>query len=130
MSVSRSGRVGMPNGVHDDTLAFLAGPTRGAPIEIRVNFGLHAGREATHAEVDRLAKALYPLLHGFAIVALRRHELEHGREAVAHQVHVEVEPSAVRDGVDADGLPGRLLALAEEWARDCIDERSSAAGGI
>ena len=115
---------GKPNAMHhDDTLAFLADPAPGAPIEIRVNFGVHAGREVTQAEIDRLGKALYPLLHGFAIVALRRHELEHGREAVAHQVKVEADPAAARDGVPRDDLAARLLALTEAWARACIDER-------
>ena len=44
-------------------------------IEVRVNFGLFAGRHATPAEIDDLAASLRELVPEFAIVAEERHEL-------------------------------------------------------
>ena len=44
-------------------------------VEVRVNFGVFAGRRATPAEIDELAKALLPKVGEVAIVAEERHEI-------------------------------------------------------
>ena len=46
--------------VGNPTLAFIATPQARAGLEIRVNFGVFAGREATSAEIDDLADSLLP----------------------------------------------------------------------
>ena len=35
-------------------IAFVAEPREGAAIEVRVNFGIFAGRDVTRAEIDDL----------------------------------------------------------------------------
>ena len=50
-------------------------------IEVRVNFGVFAGRHATPAEIDELALALRDLLPSFAIVSEERHEFSDAAEA-------------------------------------------------
>ena len=41
---------------------------------MRVNFGVFAGRNATQAEIDDLARALHDDVESFTIVAEERHE--------------------------------------------------------
>ncbi len=107
----------------DAQLAFLSEPREAAEIEIRVNFGVFAGRDVTHAEIDDLARSLYAELSSVAILALRRHELADGHEAVAHQVKVEANASDARLPTSRDELAPRLLLLTTEWAEDCISFR-------
>ena len=59
-------------------------------IEVRVNFGVFAGRHATPAEIDELALALRESVPSFAILSEERHEFGDGVEASVHQVVVEV----------------------------------------
>lgn len=93
-------------------------------LEIIVNFGVFAGREATPAEIDELARILRPRVGEISIVSEQRHEIGEEAEASLHQVRVEIEeeklPGDERDQVE---LQGRLLELAERWALDCIAER-------
>jgi hypothetical protein len=98
-----------------DTVAFL-GNCNGSQIEVVVNFGLLTGREATLAEVDRLAGSLSTEADELEIVAARRHEYGHGREGVVHQV--EVSTTAV-DAQQAE----RIRSLCEQWAADCAADR-------
>ena len=42
-------------------------------LEVRVNFGVYAGRHATPAEIDDLAHLLRDVVPTFAIVAEERH---------------------------------------------------------
>lgn len=90
-------------------------------IEVRVNFGLFAGRHATAAEIDQLAGVLRDTAASFAIVAEERHEFAGSAEASLHQVVIDVPADAV--GPDADALAERILAAAGEWARACIASR-------
>ena len=93
-------------------------------LEIRVNFGIFAGREATPAEIDELAKVLLPKVGEVAIVAEERHELSEQSEASLHQVRVEIDPEQLpADEHELDHLAGRLVEAAEAWARDCVAER-------
>lgn len=86
--------------------------------EIRVNFGVLTGREATAAEVDELARELHARLSGFSIVSEQRYEFAGDVEATVHQVKIEVESE-----IDEE-LRGRLLEIAERWADACAAERN------
>jgi hypothetical protein len=90
-------------------------------IEIVVNFGLVAGRAATHAEIDRLAEWLLDTVDAVTIVGEERHEIGAGAEGVVQQVRIEVAEGAVPDDASARGaLEERLLERAEHWARGCV----------
>lgn len=98
-----------------NALAFVAEPEVPPDLEIRVNFGMFSGREATLAELDELAQDLLELLPHVTIESVRRHEVDREVEAALHQVKVEVR---------GDGLPAdRLLARVDAWAHRCIQER-------
>ncbi len=93
-------------------------------LEIVVNFGVFAGREATAAEIDELALALRPRVGEISIVSEQRHEIGQEAEAALHQVRVEIEDQKLpMDPLERVELQGRLLELAERWALDCIAER-------
>ena len=92
--------------------------------DIRVNFGMFAGREATPAEIDDLATHLLDKVTEVAIVAEERHEISAHSEAALHQVRIEVSGDELPDADhDLDELRGRLIESAERWARECIAER-------
>lgn len=108
----------------EPVIAFATRTFEPPGLEIRVNFGMFAGREATPAEIDDLADALRDKVETVAIVAEDRHEFGEHSEAEVHQVRIEV-PS---DGLPADDdglyeLRGRLIEAAERWARECIEDR-------
>ena len=84
--------------------------------EIVVNFGPLSGREATLAEVDRLARRLLELTGQVRVHAVRTHDMGPESESIVHQVVIEA------DGTDAEAL--RLVC--EAWAVECADERSVA----
>jgi hypothetical protein len=90
-------------------------------IEVRVNFGVFAGRHATPAEIDELAAALGELVPAFAILAEERHEFAGSVEAKVHQVVVEVPQDSV--GSEAEFLAGQVVHAANAWALDCIASR-------
>jgi hypothetical protein len=80
--------------------------------DVRVNFGVFAGRNATQAEIDDLARALRNKADAFAIIAEERHEFGHSVEATVRQIVIEIP--------QLDGV----LEIAERWALDCIHSRS------
>ena len=82
--------------------------------ELRINFGVFAGRTATAAEVDELARMLLPELGDVTIVAEDRRELNDRSETSLHQVRVNLP-----DGADV----GRVVDVAEEWAQAHIEDR-------
>jgi hypothetical protein len=93
-------------------------------LEIRVNFGVFAGRDATTAELEELGQLLLPEAGEVSIVGEERHEVSDGTEAVLHQVRVVIPPDAVPlDRNDRRAFCERLVGLAEIWARRCIHER-------
>ena len=95
-----------------------------AGLEIRINFGVFAGRDATTAELEELGKLLVPEAGEVSIVGEERHELTEDVEIVLHQVRVAVPPEAVPDErVARREFCERLVTLAEIWARQCINER-------
>ena len=93
-------------------------------IEVRVNFGVFAGRHATPAEIDELALALRDLLPSFAIVSENRHEFGDAVEASVHQIVVEVPQDQVRG--EADVLAEQIVFAANGWALECIASRHGA----
>lgn len=98
-------------------LVFRADDRPEPALEIRVNFGVFAGRNATQAEIDDLARLLSAETETFAIVAEERHEFGGAREASLRQVVIELPE-------DGDDLEGRVLQIAQQWARAAISARS------
>jgi hypothetical protein len=97
-----------------------------AGLEIRINFGVFAGRDATTAELEELGKLLLPEAGEISIVGEERHELAEEVEVVLHQVRVSVPPAAIPESApDRKEFSERLVTLAEIWARQCINERHS-----
>lgn len=96
---------------------------QGAPVTfvtddgaIVINFGILCGREATQAEIDRLAQALYDDAGAgpdITIVASRRQDYGHGIETITHQVHVE--PTGVPSAVPE--------VVCRDWVLRCAGDR-------
>jgi hypothetical protein len=109
----------------EETIAFIADehPTG---VQIRINFGVHAGRDATSAELEELGKLLVPEAGEVSIVGEERHEMTEGAEVVLRQVRVAVAPEQVPDNLtERRAFCEKLVGLAEIWARQCINERRS-----
>lgn len=85
-------------------------------VEIVVNFGPLSGREATLAEVDRLARRLLGAAGHVRVHAVRTHDMGPESESIVHQVVIEAD----RSEQDAEAL----RAICELWAVECADERS------
>lgn len=85
-----------------------------SPIEVRVNFGLLTGREATPAELDDLAGRLVPLLGSVSLIAEHRQETDGHAEAELHQVRIDLE---------ADDPADKVASIAEAWLEDCFASR-------
>jgi hypothetical protein len=108
----------------DPLLVFPVRDPESAGLEIRINFGVFAGREATAAEIEELASVLLPEIGQVEIVAEHRFEFATGSEAEVHQVRVEVpKPALAGDDFFVGELAGRLISIAERWARGCIADR-------
>lgn len=99
----------------DLTTAFVRSEVDGA-VEIAVNFGPLSGREATIAEVDRLARRLLGTLDDVRVHAIRTHDVNAKSETIVHQVIVEAAVPA------ADAAA--LRDVCETWAVECAAERS------
>ena len=77
-------------GSAEPAIAFATRTFAPPALEIRVNFGVFAGREATPAEIEDLATALLDKVTEVAIVSEERHEMSSHSEASVHQVRIEV----------------------------------------
>ena len=109
----------------DPTLAFIVEQPQPG-IEVRVNFGVLAGRNATPAEIDRLAEWLLDEVGEVSIIAEERHEIDAHVEASVHQVRIEVAPDKLPvDPFRRRTLEQRLLDRASHWARLCATERQA-----
>lgn len=93
-------------------------------VEVRVNFGMFAGRHASPAEIDDLAASLRDFVPSFAIVSEERHEFEDAVEASVHQVVIEVPQE--HGGPEPDMLAEQIVLTANDWALDCIASRHGA----
>ena len=81
--------------------------------DIRINFGMFAGRDATQAEIDELARELLAEVQAITIVAEQRTIADRDVEASVHQIRIELGKSD----------PQRPLLIAERWAEACVAER-------
>lgn len=107
-----------------DTLAFAVHEQQPPGLEVRVNFGMFAGREATPAEIDELAAQLLEKVGSVSIVSEERHEIGAHSEASVHQVRIEVDAESLPEDLSRrEELAGRLIETAERWAGGCIAER-------
>ena len=99
----------------NSTIAFIRPGAGGVP-EIVVNFGPLTGREATLAEVDRLARRLLGVAARVRVHAVRTHDMAPETETILHQVVAQADAAA------SEG--DRLRDICEDWAVDCAEERS------
>lgn len=104
-------------------IAFVTEPQPGVAVEVRVNFGIFAGRDVTNAEIDELAQLLLPEVPEVSIVAEERHAIDTEVEVSVHQVRIEIAEDAVPAETDTARLGDRVVALAERWADSCIADR-------
>jgi hypothetical protein len=113
----------------EPSAVFVVAPHEQPEIEIRINFGIYAGRDVTRSEIDRLADQLLDKIEGVTIVAEERHEIGHGRdtmlvEAFVHQVKIEVDAGrAPTDAKARRELEVQLLERADYWLRLCVADR-------
>jgi hypothetical protein len=105
----------------DPALAFAVREHETPAFEVRVNFGVFAGRSATPAEIDELARRIARDVVPFSIVSEERHEFGEHVEASLHMVRIEV-PRETANG-DLDALAERLVLAASAWAEACIADR-------
>jgi hypothetical protein len=99
----------------DTTVAFVRAASDGA-VEVVANFGPLSGREATLAEVDRLARRLCDVAQDVRAHAVRTHDMGRHSESIVHQVIVEARAPMSETET--------LRSICEEWAIDCANERS------
>lgn len=105
-------------------LAFAVQEHEPPALEVRVNFGVYAGREATAAEIDDLAAKLLDQVGAVSIVAEDRHEIDERSEASVHQVRIEIGPESLpSDRAAVQELGVRVVVAAEQWAQACIADR-------
>jgi hypothetical protein len=105
-------------------IAFAVQKQEPPALEVRVNFGMFAGRKATAAEIDDLAETLLEQVGAVSIVAEERHEIDDKSEASIHQVRIEIAPDALpTERQQLEELGVRVVVAAEQWAAACIAER-------
>jgi hypothetical protein len=105
-------------------MAFAVHDQDAPAIQVRINFGIFAGRDATGAEIDRLAEWLLDEVGEVSIIAEERHEIDAKVEASVHQVRIEVSADRVpSDPVERAAIEARIVARAEHWAHLCVAER-------
>jgi hypothetical protein len=90
-------------------------PSPDGMAELVVNFGVYSGRQATPAEVERLARRLLEDVAAVEIVCEQRYEFTLDAEATVFRVRVIVPGASHR--------AGELHETVTAWAEDCIEER-------
>ena len=76
-------------------MAFLVARRDMPAIEVRVNFGLFAGRAPPRPRSTELAAWLLDEVGAVTIISEERHELERHAEASVHQVRIELAAGRV-----------------------------------
>lgn len=110
--------------VEPSALAFALHEHEPPGLEVRINFGMFAGREATAAEIDQLAAELLEKVTSVSVVSEDRHEIDAHSEASVHQVRIEIGADSLpAERRSREELAGRLIETAERWAHACIAER-------
>jgi len=108
----------------DTPIAFATNGRATPAIQIRINFGILAGREATPAEIDTLARSLLRIVRDVSVIAEQHYEIGHGREAVVHLINVEVDLRDLRDpAADVGDVTAQLIEAATLWAEACAEAR-------
>jgi hypothetical protein len=107
------------------SMAFAARDQSQPAIEVRVNFGMYAGRRATVAEIERLAAWLLDEIGEVSIISEERHEFDSSVEAAVHQVRIELTAGVPRDEAERRVLEERIIERADHWARQCVADRHS-----
>jgi hypothetical protein len=98
------------------TLVFVDEAEGDGELELVVNFGIFSGREATPAEIERLAHELLEELESVEIICEQRYEFDREVEARIYRIRVEPPPGNA-------GRVGELRSVVDAWAQDCIGER-------
>src|SRR3954467_12698709 len=106
----------------DFAMAFAVHRHDPPAIEVRVNFGVYAGRDATAAEIDRLAEWLLDEVGEVSIISEERHEIDAQVEGSGDQARIEVG-TGLAGGRPPEELERRILERAEHWARLCVADR-------
>ncbi|HZS24291.1 MAG TPA: hypothetical protein VFA30_04820 [Gaiellaceae bacterium] len=106
----------------EEAIAFIVREPAKPAVEVRVNFGVFAGRNATQAEIDDLARALNDEVESFAVLAVERHEFSGDSETSLRQVVIEVTEAYA--GPEPEQLAERIVQRAERWAAACIHDRA------
>jgi hypothetical protein len=108
----------------EPALVFATAGREPPAVELRVNFGVFSGREATPAEIDALGKELLEKVGHVSIVSERHYAIGAEAESAVHQLRVEVPPDAISEEEgELSELRGRLFEVTERWARACIADR-------
>jgi hypothetical protein len=108
----------------EPSIAFAVSRRDVPGIEVRVNFGVFAGRQATPAEIDELARWLVDEVDAVTIVAEERREFGRTLETSVHLVRIEVAQKHLPENdLDQLRLEHALVERAEHWARSCIANR-------
>jgi hypothetical protein len=98
------------------SLVFVEEVEGDADLQIVANFGIFAGREATPAEVERLAHGLLEDLESVEIICEQRYEFNREVEATVYRIRLEIPPG------NRSRVAG-LREIVDAWAQDCIGER-------
>jgi hypothetical protein len=110
--------------IAEPSMSFAVASQAEPGLRIRINFGVFAGRQATPAEIDRLAERLLEGLDSVTIVAEERHEIGHRVEASVEQICFELTSEQVlASGLERAAIEERLIAQANAWALACIADR-------
>jgi hypothetical protein len=108
----------------DPPIAFSTTTGDSESLEVCVNFGILAGREATPAEIEELARALLAIIENVSIVSEQRYQVGRAHEATVHQVRVQIPHESMPDDPAVlEALAGQLVETAGRWAQACADER-------
>ena len=104
-----------------DTEPVAAYVSQESPLELTVNFGIFAGREAFRDDVDRLGEALLALVSGVTLFAGRRYEFAPGAaEVAAYEVEIGFPTFILpTEPAEHEALVDKLLETVGLWARDC-----------
>jgi hypothetical protein len=107
-------------------IAFSVSRQEPPALEVRVNFGVFAGRQVTPAEIDELGRFLLDEVGAVTIVAEDRYELDPELETSVHIVRIELAPRQIpSNDLDRRRLERTLVERAEHWARACIADRQA-----
>jgi len=110
--------------VNGEPAVAFAATTEHPGLEIRVNFGIFAGRDATPAEIDLLAQAIIPKVGPVSIVSEQRHQISDHAEALLHQVRIEFPDDRLpAETAELDRLADELVKAAEAWTEACVSQR-------